>query len=205
MHTKLDVKYVLATLCSLHCICAPIAFSEEPIAEQAQRIHREAYVMDTHSDTTPKFEQEEWGFAERHEDGHMDLPRLRDGGYDAVFWSIYMGKTEGDGAALKKAIRRMDSVQELVRKYPDELLLATTAADIRRASSESKIACLMGVEGGHIIEGELAALRALFRLGARYMTLIRSTRRGQILRARAVPSMLSTKASQVLAMKSCWR
>ena len=85
-----------------------------------------------------------------------------------------MGKTEGDGAALKKAIRRMDSVQELVRKYPDELLLATTAADIRRASSESKIACLMGVEGGHIIEGELAALRALFRLGARYMTLTHS-------------------------------
>lgn len=174
MHPKFDLKIQLATSCALLCICASSAFSKESFAEQARRIHREAYVMDTHSDTTPKFEEVEWDFSVRHEEGHMDLPRLREGGYDAVFWSIYMGKTEGDGAAIKKAIRRMDSVHELVRKYPDDLLLATTAADIRRASRESKVACLMGVEGGHIIEGELAALRTLFRLGARYMTLTHS-------------------------------
>jgi len=150
------------------------AFGQESLRERADRIHREAFVLDTHSDTTPKFEELDWDFSVRHEEGHMDLPRLREGMFDAVFWSIYMGRTEGDGTAIKTAVRRMDSVHELVRKYPDDLLLATTAEDIRRASKEGKIACLMGIEGGHIIENELAALRTLFRLGARYMTLTHS-------------------------------
>ncbi len=146
----------------------------DAISERAARIHGSAIVIDTHSDTTPKFENPEWDFAKRQPDGHIDIPRLREGGYDAVFWAIYMGKTQGDGKAIKTALRRIDSVHETVRRHPDDLMLATSARDVKRAAREGKIACLMGIEGGHIIENDLAALRMFYSLGVRYMTLTHS-------------------------------
>jgi len=143
------------------------------LRELADRIHERALVIETHSDTTPLFETD-WDFAERHDDGHMDLPRIREGGLDAVFFSIWMGKTPGEGRAIKTAIDRIDAVHELVRRLPDELALATTADEIERAVRRDKLAVLMGVEGGHIIEDDLRALRTYYRLGVRYMTLTHS-------------------------------
>jgi membrane dipeptidase len=131
-------------------------------------------VIDTHSDTTMLFQDPEWRFEERHEDGHEDLPRMREGGLDAQFWSIYTGETPGKGAALREALLQIDAVYELVRKHPDDLALATTARGIREAVSQGRIACLMGVEGGHMIEDSLPALRDLYRLGVRYLTLTHS-------------------------------
>jgi membrane dipeptidase len=148
--------------------------AEPAAAEAARQLHFDSIVIDTHVDTTPKFQDPGWKFDERHEKGHVDLPRLREGGQDAVFWSIYMGATPGRGAAVREAVERMDAVHELVRQHPDALMLATTADDIRRAAAEGKIACLMGLEGGHIIEDSLPALRTLHRLGARYLTLTHS-------------------------------
>ena len=163
-------------LCGLGAafLCFGPSAAEETLEEKARRIHAEAYVLDTHTDTTPMFEDPDWDFAARHEDGHVDIPRLREGGYDAVFWSIYMGKTPGDGRATKRAIRRIDSVHEMIRRHPGTLMLATTAEDIREAARQGKIACLMGIEGGHMIEDDLATLRTYYRLGARYMTLTHS-------------------------------
>ena len=143
-------------------------------AQDAAEIHSSAIIIDGHSDTTPKFEQPEWDFSERHNTGHMDIPRIREGGLDAQFFSIYMPSTPGDGKAIKTAIRRIDSVHETVRKHPDDLMMAYTAADIREAAAQGKLACLMGMEGGHIIEDELAALRMFYKLGVRYMTLTHS-------------------------------
>lgn len=140
----------------------------------AQALHREAIVIDGHSDTTPWLEDSEWRFDERHTDGHEDLPRMREGGLDAQFWSIHMGETPGRGRALREAIVRIDAVHELVRRHPDQLALATSAEEIRRAAAQGRIACLMGVEGGHIIEDSLAALRSYYRLGVRYLTLTHS-------------------------------
>jgi membrane dipeptidase len=144
------------------------------VRDEAEALHREAIVIDTHSDTTPWFQDPEWHFDERHDEGHEDLPRMREGGLDAQFWSIYMGETPGRGAAIRAAIERIDAVHELVRRHPRDLALATSADDIRRAAAEGKIACLMGVEGGHIIEESLPALRTYYRLGVRYMTLTHS-------------------------------
>jgi membrane dipeptidase len=142
--------------------------------DAALALHLDAIVIDTHSDTTPWFEDPEWRFDERHEDGSEDLPRMREGGLDAQFWSIYMGETPGNGRAVREAIVRIDAVHELVRKHPRDLALATTADEIRRAVSQGRIACLMGVEGGHIIEDSLPVLRTYYRLGVRYMTLTHS-------------------------------
>jgi membrane dipeptidase len=146
----------------------------EDFSQRAARVHRGSVVIDTHTDTTPSFENPEWDFAAHHGTGHVDIPRLREGGYDAIFWAIYMGRTPGDGKAIKTALRRIDSVHQIVARYPDDLTLATTVRDIRLAKLDGKIACLMGIEGGHIIEDELAALRMFYDLGVRYMTLTHS-------------------------------
>lgn len=137
-------------------------------------LHRDAIVIDSHSDTTPWFEDPSWRFDERHSEGHQDLPRMREGGLDAQFWSVHTGPTQGRGAAIREALLRIDAVHELVRRHPGELALATTASDVRRAAGEGRIACLMGIEGGHIIEESLPALRSFWRLGVRYLTLTHS-------------------------------
>ncbi len=132
-------------------------------------------MIDLHSDTTPWFEDPTWDFGARHpaSETHMDLPRMREGGLDAQFWSIYMGKREGDGRAIREALERIDAVWRMAEKHP-EVEVATRASQVRRLVAEGKTVSLMGVEGGHIIEGKLAFLRSYYRLGVRYMTLTHS-------------------------------
>ena len=137
-------------------------------------LHHDAIVVDTHSDTTPWFQDPAWRFDERHERGHMDLPRMREGGLDVQFWSIYMGETPGPGRAIREALERIDAVHETAARHSDEVELASSVSDIRRIVREGRIAFLMGVEGGHIIEESLAALRTFYRLGVRYLTLTHS-------------------------------
>ena len=143
---------------------------------RAQALHRSAIVVDTHSDTTPRFEDPDWDFTSRHslEDGHMDLPRIREGGLDVQFWSIYMGRKEQDGEAIEEALRRIDAVHRLVEQNPGEMGLAMNVDEIREHVAAGRLANLMGVEGGHIIENDLAVLRTYHRLGVRYMTLTHS-------------------------------
>jgi len=144
------------------------------IDDPALALHRDAIVIDGHSDTTPWFQDPDWDFTARHDEGDEDLPRMREGGLDAQFWSIYLSRAEAGDQPVRKAIERIDAVHRLVARHPDDLVLATTAADVRRAAAEGRVACLMGIEGGHLIDESLAVLRTYQRLGARYMTLTHS-------------------------------
>ncbi len=154
------------------CVSAQL----EDLAARATRVHREAIVLDTHADTTPRFQNPSWDFSARHPrtDSDIDLPRAREGGLDVQFWSIYVGKVEGDGRAIREALERIDAVWELARRHPDDVVVATDVAGIRRGVAEGKLVSLMGVEGGHMIEDKLAVLRDFYRLGVRYMTLTHS-------------------------------
>jgi membrane dipeptidase len=102
---------------------------------------------------------------------HTDLPRLRAGGVGAQFWSVYVSVSLKGGAALTATLEQVDVVRRLAERHPDDLLLATTADDMEAARASGRIASLMGAEGGHSIDCSLAALRALYALGVRYMTL----------------------------------
>ena len=100
---------------------------------------------------------------------------MREGGLDVQFWSIYVGETSRATArAIREALERIDAVWELARRHPASSRSRPTAPTIRRAVAQGKLASLMGVEGGHMIEEELAALRNFHRLGVRYMTLTHS-------------------------------
>jgi membrane dipeptidase len=157
--------------------CASIPDPGEKAAlDSGTLLHFDSIVIDTHSDTTPRFEEPNWDFGARHaaSDGHMDLPRIREGGLDVEFWSIWMGKREVPGSAIREALERIDAVHRMVDRHSDEVVLAGSVAEIRDAVARGKFVSLMGIEGGHIIEESLAALRNFYRLGVRYMTLTHS-------------------------------
>ncbi|OEU97464.1 MULTISPECIES: dipeptidase [Streptomyces] len=102
---------------------------------------------------------------------HTDLARLRAGGVGAQFWSVYVpGELTGDDA-VSATLEQIDAVRLLAARYPQDLQLAFTAEDVEAAHAQRRIASLMGAEGGHSINNSLAALRALYQLGVRYLTL----------------------------------
>lgn len=148
-----------------------VAALSEPISEKAKKLHFSSIVVDTHDDTTQRLLDPHFDITVPHTDGNIDLPRMRDGGLTAIFFSIYIdGKTMGP-EAVKLALDQIDAVRETVRKHPNDLILATTADDIREAKKQHKIAALMGVEGGHMMGNDLSVLRTFAALGVRYMTL----------------------------------
>jgi len=148
-----------------------VATSGDSVSEKAKRLQSSSIVVDTHDDTTQRLLDPRFDLASRHADGNIDIPRMREGGLTAIFFSIWIpGKIMGP-EAVQKAIHQIDAVREAVRKHPNDLILATTAADVRTAKKENKIAALMGVEGGHMMGNDLAVLRTFAALGVRYMTL----------------------------------
>src|SRR5207245_11495993 len=100
-----------------------------------------------------------------------DNTRMREVGLDALFFSIWVPGDVTGPPAVKRALDLIDTVREAVRTHANDLMLATTAAAVRRAAAEHKIAALMGMEGGHMIDADLRLLRIYAALGVRYMTL----------------------------------
>lgn len=153
------------------------AAANESVESRASRLHRDAIVVDGHNDVPSVLYGSGLDLADPMPLAHTDLQRLKRSGITAEFFSIYV---EGDletkpslrgGGALRRALDLIDVTYRQVEKYPADLLLATSTADIRRAKKEGRVAVLMGIEGGHAIENSLGALRELHRLGCRYMTL----------------------------------
>ena len=102
---------------------------------------------------------------------HTDLPRLAEGGVGAQFWSVYVPVSLAGEAAVAVTLEQIDFVHRMAGRYPDRLELALTAADVKRIFAAGRVASLIGAEGGHSIGCSLGALRALYRLGVRYLTL----------------------------------
>jgi membrane dipeptidase len=139
-------------------------------------IYRDAIVIDTHNDMPTRVLDEGFDPDVRHTsaDGHTDLPRLIESGLTAQFMAAWVDAPYAQqvpDASFARALRYMDAIHAFVDRHPDHLLFATTAADIRRAKGEGKVAILIGVEGGHAIEESLDKLRELYARGARYLTL----------------------------------
>jgi membrane dipeptidase len=102
---------------------------------------------------------------------HTDLPRLRRGGVGAQFWSVYVPATLRGEAAVIAVLEQIDLVHRMIGRYPEDLELALSAEEVAAAFSRGRIASLLGAEGGHSIADSFGVLRALHRLGVRYMTL----------------------------------
>jgi len=147
-----------------------VSFGDD-IAERARKLHFSSIVLDTHDDTTQRFFSKNFDLAKRNPDGHIDIPRMKEGGMNAIFFSIWIdGRTMGP-TAIQKALDQIDAVHENVRKNSRDMMFARTAADVRKAHGGGKIAALIGVEGGHMIGNDIRMVRIFSDLGVRYMTL----------------------------------
>jgi membrane dipeptidase len=146
----------------------------DDISARARQLHFSSIVVDTHADTTQRFIDSDFDLAARDPQGSVDIPRLKEGGVDAIFFSIWVPSKVKGPVAVSRATRQIDAVRDQVRKHADALTLATTAAELREIRKQNKIAVLLGVEGGHMINNDLDILRKYSCVGVRYMTLTHS-------------------------------
>jgi membrane dipeptidase len=144
------------------------------ISEKARKLHFSSIVVDTHDDTTQLMFDAKFALGARQPKGGIDIPRMREGGLGAIFFSIWIPSKVTGPTAVQKALQQIDAVREQVRKHPKDLVLASSAEQIRQAHKNGKIAALLGVEGGHMINSDLGVLRKYAALGVRYMTLTHS-------------------------------
>ena len=136
-------------------------------------IHQSAIIVDTHADTTGRFLDEHFDPSNDAGFGHWDLARAKKGNLGAEFFSIWVDPEKFKGQYVQRAMDMIDSVYQTVAKHPNEMVMAYSAEDIRKARTgpHKRIAALIGLEGGHPIEGDMGLLRDYYRLGVRYMTL----------------------------------
>jgi membrane dipeptidase len=146
---------------------------DEKLWQRALQIQRRAIVIDTHNDVTTPMTNNSYDLSGAPPAPYRtNIERMKQGGLTAEFFSLYVRPWYVQhGGSARRTLDMIDAVYRAVERNPRDLMLATTAADIRRAKRQGKIAALMGIEGGHAIEDSLPALREFYRLGVRYMTL----------------------------------
>src|ERR1044071_8823192 len=168
---------ILRILClSVLCLLATTAAAQtrdERLWQRALQIHRRAIVIDTHNDVTTPMTNDDYDLSGTPPAPYRtSIERMKTGGLTAEFFSLYVKPWYVDhGGSARRTLDMIDSVYRAVERHPNDLMFATSVADIRRAKATGKIAALMGIEGGHAIEDSLATLREFHRLGVRYMTL----------------------------------
>jgi membrane dipeptidase len=138
------------------------------VSEQTQRVHESAIVIDTHIDTITHLLWHDHEFNERLTDARVDIPLLREGGIDAAFFAIWV---DDKYEALRYTLRGIDVMFRTIDKYPDDLVIALTTADVEQAKREDKVAVLLSIEGGRALSDDLGVLRQLYKLGIRSTTL----------------------------------
>jgi len=127
-------------------------------------------IVDGHIDTPQRMLDMRADVSARLPDGHVDVPRMKQGGLTAAFFSIWVDARYGPGTAFRRALDLIAAVKALADTNRD-VELATSAAAVRAAAGRGHVAALLGVEGGHAIENSLAKLDSLYGLGVRYLTL----------------------------------
>ncbi|MGH9902903.1 MAG: membrane dipeptidase, partial [Pyrinomonadaceae bacterium] len=146
---------------------------DERLWKKALGIHREAVVVDGHNDITSMMVDVDYDLGTPSVGKyHTDIARMKQGGVTGQFFSVYVDrKYVKEGGSARRALDMIDHVYRAAERHPDDIVMAASVADIRRAKRRKKVAALMGIEGGHAIENSLMALRDFYRLGIRYMTL----------------------------------
>lgn len=149
----------------------PASGSQSGISSRARALHFRSIVIDTHVDTTQRLIFDNFDLGARHSDGSIDIPRMREGGLGAIFFAIWVPATATGRGAVERGMGQIAAVRRQAELHPNDLTLAKTAEDIRRAHDAGRIALLIGIEGGHLINHDLGVLREYASLGASYMTL----------------------------------
>jgi membrane dipeptidase len=158
-----------------------LAAPDAALLDHARALHRQVPLIDGHNDfpwalreKSPGRDLSVYDLRVSQPSIMTDIPRLKAGGVGGQFWSVYVPASFQGGKAVTATLEQIDVVHRMVARYPETLALALTAADVEREFKAGRIASLIGMEGGHSIDSSMAALRMMYSLGARYMTLTHS-------------------------------
>jgi membrane dipeptidase len=165
-------------------LAAPPALQAQEVdlhMETALRVLTTTPLIDGHNDLPwqiriadpDSFDVRAYGIGGR-EGGHTDIPRLREGRVGGNFWSIYVPAEAMETGAARFQLEQFDIAYRMLEAFPEHFELALTAEDVMRIFHAGKIASILGMEGGHVLENSLGVLRAYYDLGARYLTLTHS-------------------------------
>jgi len=176
-HGITSSRYHAGVCLLLALLCVPANAAEDKALAHARKLLRSAILLDGHNDlpwavrnnaAAPK-DVVAYDLRTRTS-GQTDIARLREGGLGAQFWSVYV-PGELPGGFARTQLEQIDIAKRIIARYPDTFRLSLTAADVRAAHRQHRIASLLGMEGGHVLENSLGALRSYYDLGVRYMTL----------------------------------
>lgn len=134
-------------------------------------IHRDIVVLDGHNDVIIRSILKGQDISHRLDVGHTDLPRLAEGGVDVQVFAVFSDDKKWQTGAFKHANDQIDALEAVVKKNSDKIQFAASTDDVQRILDEGKMVAVVGVESGNMIENSLENLEALYRRGARYLTL----------------------------------
>ncbi|SKC04595.1 membrane dipeptidase [Sphingobacterium nematocida] len=140
-------------------------------AQDHNALHKRIVVVDGHNDVIIESILLGRDIGQRLQEGHTDIPRLIEGGVDVQVFAVWSDDKRWQKGAFQHANDQIDALSEVIRRNPDQIALAQSAQDISRIHDQGKVAALIGIEGGNMIESSLTNLEALYRRGARYLTL----------------------------------
>src|SRR5215208_776721 len=153
-------------------ICLILFLPLFSFSQTYQKLHNKAIVIDTHNDVLSTVTMR--GLNIENDLGkrsHSDIARFKKGGVDVQIFSVFCDERFGKDTAYKYANIEIDSLYAIVERNKDKMMIVTNPSQLKRSVKQKKIGCMMGVEGGHMIEDRLENLNALYERGVRYMTL----------------------------------
>ncbi len=165
------------------CAPRPVALDERTLEARAMALHDRILSVDTHCDTPGAMTRAAWNIAERHEPGKsgsglIDLPRMKEGRLDALFFGVFTGQGELSAQAYAKVRERaaamLDAIDRMCAQNPGLIVKAVTPAEAYRIKKEGKLVAFVGMENGYPIGEDLAQLEAYAKRGVRYLTLCHS-------------------------------
>jgi membrane dipeptidase len=176
--TRISLLLLFATAITI----SSCALSEEKLKEKAARIHEQALTVDSHVDTPLWLTRKGFRFGERHDDARsrskLDIPRMKEGGLDGVFFAVFIGQeertAEGNSNALLETEKIMDSIRTTVARYPGQLEIAVSPEEFRNIEKKDKLAIFLGMENGYPLGNEISLVDSFYNAGIRYITLCHS-------------------------------
>jgi membrane dipeptidase len=163
------VDYKLRGVVALLAFCAVLPAQ---VSERARKLHDSALVFDGHVHAVDRVFYHGGDIGTRKTDGQFDLPRAREGGLKALFFSIFV--TEDyypQRYETKQALRLLDCAVDQIARNRDTIEIARNAADIERIRKSGKIAAVLDIEGSFDLDGDPGVLREMYRLGLRSVQL----------------------------------
>ncbi|MBV9611901.1 MAG: dipeptidase [Acidobacteriaceae bacterium] len=148
-----------------------VALRAEDLRARGRRISEEAIGIDSHIDTIQGVLMGGADISRRLDRGHVDIPRLHEGGIKAPFFALFVPVYYKGADAVRRTLDLRDAMQNILDNNADKIELARNSSDIVRIVKSGKISALLTIEGGHQIDDDLAVLRMYYRLGIRSMTL----------------------------------